>query len=463
MIFPKIRWRIAFSYILLILIVMFWLNNRLSQGDCVANLLCIRQTVWLASGILLVLAVALALVVAERTARPIRHLTKVARRITAGDLHARVLPQTRDEVGELTRAFNQMTEQLVRTMGALEEERQKLALVLHHMADGVLIADERGVVRLINPAAERLLNTEETAVFNRPISLALRHHELIELWQHCRDQEEEQTRTIEIGPDLFLRAVITPFKENGTRGFLVILQDLTTIRRLQTIRRDFISNISHELRTPLASLRAVVETLQTGALTDPPAAERFLAHAANEIDTLSQMVEELLELSRIESGQVPLRLAPVGVPALFQTPLERLQSQAERKQIQMVVKIPEDLPLVLADKERIGQVITNLLHNAIKFTPENGVITVSAWVNEKTPDMVTFSVADTGIGIPSEELPRIFERFYKSDRARSREQGGTGLGLAIARHIVQGHNGRIWAKSRIGKGSTFFFTLPTAR
>jgi len=281
------------------------------------------------------------------------------------------------------------------------------------------------------------------------------------LWQRCRQSGREQSMAVEVGADLFLQAVITPFQDDDTSGYLLILQDLTHIHHLQTIRRDFISNISHELRTPLASLRAVVETLQDGALDDPPAANRFLERAALEVDTLSQMVEELLELSRIESGQVPLKLVRTAVPDLFFNPMERLQSQAERNEIELVLDLPSGLPPVLADAARVQQVIANLLHNAIKFSSAGDKITVCAeWVEEETA--VLFSIEDNGAGIPAADLPRIFERFYKSDRARTRSRGGTGLGLAIARHIVQAHNGRIWATSKEGKGSTFYFTLPAA-
>jgi two-component system phosphate regulon sensor histidine kinase PhoR len=238
-------------------------------------------------------------------------------------------------------------------------------------------------------------------------------------------------------------------------GYLVILQDLTRIRRLETVRRDFISNISHELRTPLAGLKALVDTLRGGAIKDPPAAKRFLKRMDAEVDALTQMVEELLALSRIESGQAPLRLGPTPVAEVVIPPVDRLRPQAERAGLEFVVLLPPQLPQVLAEADRARLVLTNLAHNAVKFTPPGGRIVVAARV---AGDEVIFSVEDTGVGIPAEDLPRIFERFYKADRARS--GGGTGLGLAIAKHLVQGHGGRIWAESVEGQGSTFSFTLP---
>lgn len=275
----------------------------------------------------------------------------------------------------------------------------------------------------------------------------------------------------------FLQAIATPLWNAGPQASLVIFQDLTRVRRLETVRRDFISNISHELRTPLASLQALVDTLRDGALDDPPAARHFLDRMETEVEALTQMVQELLELSRIESGQAPMRLIPTSVADVVFPPVERLRPQAERAGLSITIDLPPDLPPVLADAERAQQVITNLVHNAIKFTPSGGQIQVSGSGLQVSSDghiqpetlnlepetfssgeWVLIAIEDTGIGIPADDLPRIFERFYKADRARS--GGGTGLGLAIAKHIVQAHGGRIWVESVEGKGSTFYVALP---
>jgi two-component system phosphate regulon sensor histidine kinase PhoR len=285
-----------------------------------------------------------------------------------------------------------------------------------------------------------------------------REHQLIELWENCcEQQEEEQITALELDSlGLFLQVIITPLRDPQTFGRLIVLQDLTRLRRLETVRRDFISNISHELRTPLASLKAVVDTLRDGALDDPPAAQHFLDRIETEADALTQIVQELLELSRIESGQVPLRLVRTPVSDLVLPSIERLRPQAMRAELELSVVLPSVPQSILADPERVRQVVTNLVHNAIKFTTARGQVSVKV---EPGRDEVQISVADTGVGIPADDLPRIFERFYKADRARS--GGGTGLGLAIARHIVQGHGGRIWVDSIEGQGSTFTFTLPT--
>jgi two-component system phosphate regulon sensor histidine kinase PhoR len=456
--FRGIRWRIAIPYIALIILTMTALGVYLS-AQVGANVAGLRQAILAATFLATLLAVLLAVLIAERTARPVRRLTRLAERLAEGDLSARLFPTSADEIGQLTRAFNHMADQLREKVTALAEERSRLAAVLERMADGVLITDGAGRVQLINPAAARLLDTTREAALNRSFAQVVRHYQLIELWQRCREQGEEQVEAVEVSyRGFFLQAIVTPFQEAGSQDYLVILQDLTQVRRLETVRQDFISNISHELRTPLAALKAVVETLRDGAMEDPPAAERFLNRIEVEVDALTQMVQELLELSRIESGRVPLRLVPTPVADVVLPPVERLRPQAERAGLTVLVGLPAGLPPVLADAERTQQVVTNLVHNAIKFTPPGGMVTISA---EPARGELVISVRDTGVGIPADDLPRIFERFYKADRARS--GGGTGLGLAIARHIVQAHGGRIWAESTEGQGSTFYFSLPLAR
>ena len=442
-----------------------------------ANVVRLRMAVLSVALLTTLTAALLALLIAEYTARPVRRLTEVVQRMAEGDLSARLLPVTHDEVGVLTRSFNQMSDRLRGTITKLVEERSRLTTVLDNMADGVLITGGDGRVRLINPAAARLLETNEQAALDRPFAQVARDHRLIGLWQRCCEWGEEQFEPVEIGRlGPFLQAIATPLQDAGPQGCMVIIQDLTRVRRLETVRRDFISNISHELRTPLASLKALVDTLRDGALDDPPAARRFLDRMDTEVDALAQMVQELLELARIESGRVPFRLAPVDLADVVLVPVERLRAQAKRAELELLVDLPPDLPPILADVERARQVVTNLVHNAIKFTPSGGQVRVSGLRFQVSEDgrfqpetfnlkpgtlppgeWVLIAVQDTGVGIPADDLPRIFERFYKADRARS--GGGTGLGLAIAKHIVQGHGGYIWAESIEGRGSTFYVAL----
>ncbi len=438
--------------------------NRLSRGLLIAGVLTALVTALLAT------------YTVSRTVAPIRRLTETVQRVAAGDLSGRLLPTTRDEVGQLTRSFNYMADQLQEKVATLALEQARLSTVLEHMADGVIITDEAGVVVMINAAAARILRYDEDKALGRRFAQIAYSHQLIELWSRCCESGVQQTETVETPLyGTFLHAVITPLPASDPPRYLVMLQDLTHIRRLETVRRDFISNISHELRTPLASLALVVETLRDGAIEDPPAARRFLRHMETELLSLTQLVEELLELSRIESGRVPLTLSATPVRELVHQPIERLDPQAERKGVTLTLAIAENLPPVLADAPRMRQVIANLLHNAIKFTPSGGTINVFArpYTAEELgqvgdgaddgaapPREIVIGVADTGLGIPDDDLPRIFERFYKTDRARA--QQGTGLGLAISKHIVQMHHGRIWVRSIEGVGSTFYLTLPMA-
>ena len=406
-----------------------------------------------------VLAVGLAIYVANWVSEPVHALTGVVQRMAEGDLNARLLPSTEDEVGQLTRAFNLLGEQLQEQITALTKERTRLTTILDNMADGVVITDERGTVEMINSAAGRILNVNPEQSVGQSFAAVVRHHQLIDLWYLSCERGAEQIEALEtnLPQGRFLQVIVTPLPDRLAPGYLVILQDLTRIRRLETIRRDFISNISHELRTPLASLRAIAETLQDGAIDDPPVAQRFVRHIASEVNAMSQLINELLELSRIESGKAPLERRPTLVAEVVLPPVERLMPQAERSGLTMQIEIPQDLPLVHVDAERVQLVVTNLVHNALKFTPVGGTVTIRAAQRDRT---VHVTVEDTGIGIPQEEQARIFERFYKADRARS--GGGTGLGLAIAKHVVQAHGGEIWVKSELKVGSAFTFTLPTA-
>ena len=388
--------------------------------------------------------------------QPYHEVAVTAEEIAKGNQSIDALPNEQSEIGQLARSLRRVMEKRQRQSVKRNRETDRLMTVLTYMADGVFILTRKGKLRLINPAACRMFSTSEGEAMQRTFAQVVRDHQIIGLLERCMESGEEEADAFELADDRFIRMVVTPFIKGAARGFLVILQDLTRMRNLQTMRRDFVSNVSHELRTPLASLRALAETLQDGAIHDPPAAERFLDRMGIEIEKLTQMVQELLELSKIESGQLPLDLQPVPAYHLITTSVERLQPQAERAGLDLALEVSDNLPNIHVDTNRIQQVMINLVHNAIKFTPPEGRITVSAGAAN---GHVTIAVTDTGEGIPLEDLPRIFERFYKTDRARS--GGGSGLGLAISKHIVLAHKGDIWAESIEGKGSTFYCSLPT--
>lgn len=391
--------------------------------------------------------------------KPIRRLTGEIMEMGTSSPADTIIHYKVNEVDQLRLAFNRLISHQNQQIEDLKVERVKLDAVLSYMTDGIMIVDRDGIIQLINPAAREMFGVTKPITGEQTLIEVIRHHQVIDVWQQCREKNTQETTTLETFPDrLFIQVIAIPIHQVIPGATLLLLQDLTRVRRLETVRRDFVSNVSHELRTPLASLKALVETLADGALKEPSVAERFLQRMDTEIDNLSQLVEELLELTRIESSRVPLEKKEVAPLELAASAVERMQTQAERAGLSIHIDVSGNLPAVHADPKRLQQLLINLLHNAIKFTPPGGEIHVSAREDEQ--NNITFSIQDTGTGIPEQYLGRIFERFYKADRARS--GGGTGLGLSIARHLVEAHSGKIWAINNPDKGSTFFFTLPKA-
>jgi two-component system phosphate regulon sensor histidine kinase PhoR len=409
---------------------------------------------WFTLVLALLLAMAL-LWLGWRTIRLRRSLDGYAatiRRATQGTLSPTALPEDVAGLENISNAVHSLVAAFDLHISGVETERAKLAAVLEQMTDGVLIADSDGHVQFANPAAVRLFDAP-TAIGHTAAEV-LRQYQLVEAWQRSRTSGEPQSEAVEIpSRHLFLQLFILPDPLTG--GSLLLVQDLTRVRRLEMVRRDFISNVSHELRTPLASLKALTETLRDGALEDPKVADRFLGRIETELDALTQMAQELLELARIESGQVPLEFSQVNPARLLESSAERMRAQAERAGLALRLELPASLPDVRGDERRLEQVLVNLVHNAVKFTRPGGDVVLSA---DMEGEFIRFAARDSGVGIPEDDLSRIFERFYKADRARS--GGGTGLGLSIAKHIVEAHGGRIWVDSVEGRGSTFYFTIP---
>jgi two-component system phosphate regulon sensor histidine kinase PhoR len=415
-----------------------------------------RRNMLLISLSMVVVAMLMGFLMAGRISKPILSLSEVVREIAGGDLSKRLYSRSEDEIGQLTRDIDTMSQQLYSQFEELQSEESKLSAILEQMTDGVVMVNQKGEVVLINQKAIELFQLSSQLPASRSLIQVLGHHEFVELWQRCLNEGKEQSDIVELyRPRRFIQGVATSLDGYLEGNILLIFQDLTSVRRLETVRRDFISNISHELRTPLASLKALAETLQAGAINDPPAATRFISQIEIEVDALNQMTSELLELARIESQQTSFEFTPTPSCLLLEETTNRLRLQAERAGVSIFTNCPQILPDIMADQIRLEQVFVNLIHNAIKFTPPGGEIQVSA---EQVEDTVQYSIQDNGRGIPEKDLSRIFERFYKTDKARS--GGGTGLGLAIAKHIVEAHGGRIWAVSMLHQGSTFYFRIP---
>jgi two-component system phosphate regulon sensor histidine kinase PhoR len=415
--------------------------------------------VLLAALIAALIALALAVLIARRTTQPLLELRSMAARLAGGDLdvQARIPPD--EEVAALAQDFNLMASRLRQLLATIETERQRLATILATMADGILLLGRDNAVMLANHAAAQLLalpgDTIPIALASVPIGPAI----LPAVQAVHRSQTQNQAFVVEevIVPtnQHSLRAVVTRVPAAEAEQTLVVLQDLTELRRAELSRRMFMANISHDLRTPLASLQAMIETLQDGALDDRAAAEDFLCRMDAEVQGLNRLVGEFLELTRIESGQLELALAPTDLRTLLRGVAARMAAQAEQRGIKVALALPEALLSVNVDAGRIEQVLLNLLQNALAFTPRGGQVTLGA---EAQADGARVWVHDTGAGIAPEDLPHIFERFYKADRARS--GGGTGLGLAIAKHLVERHSGQIEAESQVGMGTSVSFALP---
>ncbi|MCW5877110.1 MAG: PAS domain-containing protein [Anaerolineales bacterium] len=330
--------------------------------------------------------------------------------------------------------------------------------LLNHLKVGVVLVGPEGEVRIANQILQQLFSLSPQEARADSLPHLLRHYQFVELWRRSMQSGLPQSLTAEVPQSRrHLSASVFPLRGALEGQALILFEDVSELRRLETIRRDFVSNVSHELRTPLTSLKALTESLRAGALEEPEMARRFLGHIETEVDALSELVSELLELARIESQQVPLQLQAADASAIVARSMERLRLQAERAGVSLGADLADRLPQVLADPSRLEQVLVNLIQNAIKFTPQGGSIRVSVAPKDGA---LEFAVADTGVGISLDDQPRIFERFYKTDPARNKV--GTGLGLAIAKHVVEAHGGRIGVESKEGAGSRFFFTIPVA-
>lgn len=403
---------------------------------------------------------------ARRLARPVAEMSRAARRMAAGDLEARVYAGQPGELGELAESLNHLAREFTAMLAQTEEERRESEAVLKSLSDVVIATDARGRIALFNAAAERAFAVPEAHALGRPVLAVARLAGLAEGFAEVLAGRPAETRELQttVPEERVYEAHLSPVRQpNGeVAGAVAVLHDVTEIRRLEHVRSEFVANVSHELRTPLTSLQGFVETLQDGAAEDPATLHRFLEIIAAETGRLSRLVDDLLDLSRLESGRLEIRRDPVDLSGLVERALAFYAPAAQAKRVTLEGALPPDVPPVPGDEDLLEQVLRNLVDNAVKYTPEGGRVGVSAELAEY-PDgrrEVVLSVADTGPGIPPEHLPRLFERFYRVDRARSRQLGGTGLGLAIVKHIAERHGGRAWVDSVQGEGATFSVALP---
>ena len=424
------------------------------------------QEVWKALGEALLAGVAAAVLLggwrARALAAPVRELARAARRISAGDLSARADVRSRDEIGQLAETFNGMAEELRQKLAAVSEERNKIAAILSSMSDAVVAVDLEGDILLLNKAAEDLVGLSPTTS-GRRLQEILGDNPLCGALETAAHDARDVVSEFSPGPvrERILDLHATPLRgpEGEITGAVAVVRDVSDLRRAERQRRELTANVSHELRTPLTSIKGFAETLLAGAMADADTCRRFLTIIDGEATRLMKLVGDLMDLSRLESRAVSMEPAALRLDALISEALSQMRPQAERHHV--ALRVGGAAPVTaLADRDRILQVLTNLVDNAIKFTPEGGVVEISLAASAAE---AVVAVSDTGRGIPADDLPRVFDRFYRVERSRSREAGGTGLGLAIAHHIVEAHGGRISAASQVNAGSTFTFTLPLVR
>lgn len=407
----------------------------------------------------LVAAASIAVLGSHRTRRTAELLTAVARRMAGGDLGTRTRGAAGDEFQELGRSLDVMAESLLTTLKELEVERDRLGGILSGMQEGVLLLDKEGRIALMNPALRDMLLLPANVMGKYPIEV-IRNAELKELLDRATTAGAPSSGEVElmgIKPRrLLVKAAALAGKPGG---LLVVFFDVTDVRRLEAIRRDFVANVSHELRTPVTAIRSAAETVRGAASRDPVAAVRFIDIIERNAERLQQLVEDLLDLSRIESKEFRLSLETVDLAVFVPYVLSLFRERGEKKGIRLSAFIPSDVPPVMADRRALEQVVTNLVDNAVKYCPEGSGVVVRA---ELLGDEVRLAVDDTGPGIDEKHLPRLFERFYRVDLGRSREVGGTGLGLSIVKHLVEALGSKVSVESTVGKGSSFSFALRTA-
>jgi len=447
----------------------------------------LRNLLAAALGGAFLLSLGLSLLVARSVTRPLGEMVAAARRMARGEFREKIRTHSSDEVADLAGVLNQMAAAIEETIQTLQDDRAKMAATLTAMQEGVLVLAPDGTVRLINPAMERMVGRRDTEVLGRTYLEVIRQPHLNEFITEVLNRMTASSTEIVFGtgPERTFQVQASPLVQGTEQspGLVLVFHDITDLRRLEQVRKDFVANVSHELRTPLTTIKGYVEALQDGGIDDREQRARFLETLRKQTDRLNLLITDLLLLAKIESGQVPLKQEPVALAGLIDRTVGLLRPLIEQKQHRVVVEIPAELPPIRGDEERLGQVFSNLLDNAIKYTPEQGTITISAELGKGEvgvggarvpvapsnatgdgPPLTTIdiSVADTGIGIPLQDLPRIFERFYRVDKARSRELGGTGLGLSIVKHLVEGHGGTVTVESLPGRGTKFLVRLPVA-
>ncbi|WP_251555235.1 ATP-binding protein [Neobacillus muris] len=410
----------------------------------------------LVAGVAIILTTIFAFFLSTRITAPLRKMREAAFEVARGKFDTKVPILTHDEIGELATAFNQMGRQLKFNMNALNQEKEQLASILSSMADGVITFNRDGTILITNPPADRFLQYWYYETGDNQSSEAI-PSQVMELFQKAVDTECEQMGELSLQGHHWVILVSPLYSNQFIRGAVAVLRDMTEERQLEKMRKDFIANVSHELRTPISMLQGYSEAI-VDDIAETQEEKREMAKVIyDESLRMGRLVNELLDLARMEAGHIQLTIDEVNLSGFIQRIIHKFQGMAKENGIQLFAEIEEGLPSIYIDPDRIEQVLTNLIDNAMRHTPQGGSVIIKAAFEDKG---IRIEVEDSGLGISEEDLPFVFERFYKADKARTRGKSGTGLGLAIAKNIIESHRGTISVRSKLGKGTTFSFHLP---
>lgn len=420
----------------------------------------IRKVVLFGAAISLLLSLIAGILIAHSITKPIKEISRISTQYTTGDFSKKIYVRSVDEINRLAETLNQMAVQIQDKIALLQNDKEETLAILQSMVEGVIAVDKDTRIISLNPTIAQMFGLKEQEGIGRLFLETIRNNEINENIQTVLQTGRSITAEIRVllPAEKILQIIASPLlTESKIAGSVIILHDITALRRLESVRKDFIANVSHELKTPLTSIKGYIETLLDGAIEDKENSQRFLRIIEEHANRLTRLVDDVLKLSELESKEVPIEFQAVELNPLLEEIIPIFHRQLAKKNIQITMKIPETISAVKADKEKLKEVLINLLDNAIKFNIDNGKIEITA---EETDQDITISISDTGIGIPEKDLSRIFERFYRVDKTRSRDLGGTGLGLAIVKHIIEQHNGTVSVTSELGRGSQFRFILP---
>jgi two-component system phosphate regulon sensor histidine kinase PhoR len=418
-----------------------------------------RKSLWSALLVILVVASGVIVLISKSFSARVERLTAFSQRVAEGDFRPQASDGTGDALDRLSHSLNQTAARLDRTIHTLTEERNLSSAILGSMVEGVLVVNGAERVVFANQSFAEILELKPPPQPGSGLVEVVRQTELIEAARKVLAGEPRVESEIVTGTlrQHFFAATVASVRAAETNGAVIVLHDITDLRKLERVRRDFVANVSHEFRTPLTAIQGFAETLLAGAMNDPQNRERFLGIIVEHSRRLARLTEDLLMLSKMDADRLELEVRRIPVRPFVESCIETSTPRAKEKELKLVVNLAERVPDIAGDRRRLTEVLQNLLDNAIQYTPAGGQIMVSASLKNSE---VIFTVSDTGIGIPQADQPRIFERFYRVDVARSREVGGTGLGLSIAKHLIENHGGKIWVESDVGRGSQFHFSVP---